>query len=477
MTIKQLDEIFNPTSIAVIGASNDKDTVGYGVFKNLKDFKGKVFAVNNKRKKVQGKKAYSKIQDIGDEVDLVIIATPASTVVKLVEECGKKKVKAVVIMSAGFMESGKEGEEMAKSILKTARGYGVRVMGPNCMGFLRPGRINASFARKMPAKGNIAFISQSGALGSSILDWALKYEMGFSFFVSLGSMLDVSFSDLIDYLGSDPDTGSIIIYMESLNDARKFMSAARSFSRSKPIIVLKAGKSDEGAKAALSHTGSLAGNNEVFDAAFKRAGIVRVNEIDDLFDCAKALSKQKRPEGDRLAVITNAGGPGVISVDILIDRGGEVATLSQETIKKLNDHLNPAWSKRNPVDLLGDAGAMDYKKALEFCLKDKGVDGVLILLTPQTMTDPTAIAKAITRVKNEEEKPILASFMGGHDVTKGKEILEKHGIPVFPYPERGVKSFIYLYEYSKNLQSLYQTPSTIPHAFDPNTKENKEIIK
>jgi acetyltransferase len=477
MTIKQLDDIFNPKTIAVVGASNDKDTVGYGVFRNLRDFKGRVFPVNNKRKKVQGRKAYPSILRIEEEIDLAVIATPAPTVVKLVEECGEKGVKAAVIMSAGFLESGKKGEKMAEDILKLSKKHRMRIMGPNCMGFLRPGKINSSFARKMPAKGNIAFISQSGALGSSILDWALKYEMGFSFFVSLGSMLDISFSDLIDYLGSDPDTGSIVIYMESLNDARKFMSASRSFSRSKPIIVLKAGKSDEGAKAALSHTGSLAGNDEVFDAAFKRAGIVRVNEIDDLFDCAKALSKQKRPRGDKLAIITNAGGPGVISTDMLIHRGGEPASLSQETIKELDKHLNPAWSRRNPVDLLGDAKAKDYKKALEACLKDKGVDGVLILLTPQTMTDPTGIAEAITTVKNQEEKPILASFMGGHDVTRGKEILEKHGIPVFPYPERGVKSFIYLHEYSKNLQSLYQTPSTIPHAFEPDTKENRKIIK
>ncbi len=476
MTIKQLDEIFNPKSIAVIGASNDKNTVGYGVFKNLKNFKGKIFAINNKRKRVQNKKAHPSILDIKEEIDLAIIATPAPTVLKLVEECGKKGVKAVVIMSAGFLESGKKGETMTKQILTLSRKHNMRVMGPNCMGFLRPGKINASFARKMPAKGNIAFISQSGALGSSILDWALKYEMGFSFFISLGSMMDISFSDLIDYLGSDPDTDSIVIYMESLNDARKFMSAARSFSRSKPIIVLKSGKSEEGAKAALSHTGSLAGNDEVFDAAFKRAGIVRVNEIDDLFDCAKALSKHKRPKGNRLCIITNAGGPGVISTDMLIHRGGEVATLSENTIKELDKTLNPAWSKRNPVDLLGDANASDYKKALEECLKDKGVDGILILLTPQTMTDSTAIAKAITKVKNQEEKPILASFMGGNDVTKGKEILEKSGIPVFPYPERGVKSFIYLHEYSKNLQSLYQTPSTIPHAFNPLTEENKKII-
>jgi acetyltransferase len=323
MTIKQLEDIFNPKSIAVIGASNDKDSVGYGVFKNLSTFNGLLFAVNNKRKTIQGKKAYKSIGNIKEDIDLVIIATPAQTVKKLVEECAIKKVKAVMILSSGFGETGKQGEQLSLELLKIARKSNMRIIGPNCMGFLRPSKtLNASFARKMPERGNIAFVSQSGALGSSILDWALKYEMGFSFFASIGGMIDVGFADLIDYLGTDPYTNSIVLYMESLNDARKFMSAARSFSRSKPIIVLKAGKSEQGAKAALSHTGSLAGNDEVFDAAFKRAGIVRVNEIDDLFDCAKTLSKQKKPKGKRLAIVTNAGGPGVISTDMLMQRGG-----------------------------------------------------------------------------------------------------------------------------------------------------------
>ena len=475
--IQKLDEIFNPKSIAVIGASNDKKSVGYGVFKNLSSFKGKVFPVNNKRKKIQGKNAYKTIADIREGIDIAIIATPAASVSGLVEECGKKGVKGVVIMSSGFQESGKKGKELTKLVLKTARKYRMRIIGPNSMGFLKPGKINASFSKNVPKKGNIAFISQSGALGSAILDWALKYEMGFSFFASIGSMIDISFSDLIDYLSSDEDTESIVLYMESLVEARKFMSAARSFSRTKPIVVLKSGRSDEGAKAARSHTGSLAGNDVVFDAAFRRAGIVRVNEIDDLFDCAKTLSKQKRPDGNRLAIITNAGGPGVISADMLVNRGGELAVLSKETLNKLNKVLNPAWSKGNPVDLLGDASAKEYKETLKLCLEEEDIDGILILLTPQTMTDSLSIAKAIVSVKNEKNKPILASFMGGESVTQGKKILEQKGIPVFPYPERAVKSFIYLYEYSKNLEALYQTPSTIPHAFEPRTAENRNIIE
>lgn len=475
--IQTLDQIFNPKNVAVIGASNDKKSVGHGVFKNLGSFGGKVFPVNNKKRKIQGKKAYSSVVKIKEEIDIAIIATPAASVPGLVEECGKKGVKGVVIMSSGFQESGEKGKELTKIILKTARKYDTRIIGPNCMGFLKPGRINASFSKNVPMKGNIAFISQSGALGSSILDWALKYKVGFSFFASIGSMIDIGFGDLIDYLSLDEETESIVLYIESLNEARKFMSAARSFSRTKPIVVLKSGRSDEGARAALSHTGSLAGNDVVFDAAFRRAGIVRVNEIDDLFNCAKTLSKQKIPDGNRLAIITNAGGPGVISADMLVTRGGKLAKLSESTIKRLDPILNTAWSKRNPIDLLGDASAEEYKDALELCLNQEGIDGVLLLLTPQTMTDATEIARGIVSVKNEKKKPILASFMGGDSVAQGKKILEKKGIPVFPYPERAVKSFIYLYEYSKNLESLYQTPSTIPHAFNPRTEENQKIIK
>jgi acetyltransferase len=475
MGTNKLKDIFHPKSIAVIGASNNLQKVGYGVFKNVLSYNGKIFPINKKHDKILGKKAYKSILDVKENIDLVIIATPSNSVLSLVNECVTKKVKAIIIMSSGFKEIGKKGEVLCNKILNIARKNNVRVMGPNCMGFINPYlNLNASFANNKLKKGNIAFISQSGALGSSALDWALNHDLGFSFFASLGSMIDISFNDLIDYLGNDSNTQSIVIYMESLTDARKFMSAARAFSKTKPIIVLKSGRSDAGAIAARSHTGSLAGNDEVFDSAFIRAGIVRVNETDDLFDCAKTLSKQNKPKGKRLAIVTNAGGPGVLSTDTLVNRGGEIANLSKKTIQKLNRILPNNWSHANPVDILGDANANDYKKSIEICLNDENVDGVLVLLTPQTMTDSVKIAKVIASIKHD--KPILASFMGGPSVNKGKEILEKGNIPTFPYPERAVKAFIYLYDYSKNIKSLYQTPGSIPHAIEPNSSAVKNII-
>jgi acetyltransferase len=475
MTVKKLEEIFNPNSIAVVGASNDKGKVGYGVFKNLLSSKKKIYPVNRKHKTILGRKSYSSVLDISGDIDLVVIAVPASAVLEVVGDCCKRKVKCVIIMSSGFKEAGRKGEKISRDILALAKKHKVRIMGPNCMGFVNPhSGLNVSFANNKLKKGNIAFISQSGALGSSALDWALSHDLGFSFFVSLGSMIDISFNDLIDYLGNDPNTESIVIYMESLNDARKFMSAARAFSKNKPIIVLKAGRSEAGAKAAMSHTGNLAGNDFVFDAALKRAGIVRVNETDDLFDCAKTLSKQNRPKGNRLAIVTNAGGPGVLSTDILIERGGKIAVLSKYTIKKLDEVLPKNWSRGNPVDILGDANEMDYKRSIELCLCDENVDGILVLLTPQTMTDSVAIAKAITSIKYD--KPILVSFMGGPSVEEGKSILEKGNVPTFPYPERAVKAFIYLYDYSKNINSLYQIPGSVPHAFEPDNSRARAII-
>ncbi len=477
-SIKLLKNVFEPKSIAVIGASNNKSSVGYGVMKNLTSggYKGKVFPVNNKRAKILDKKCFKKLLDIKEEVDLVIIATPVLTVLGLVKECSRKKVKAVVIMSSGFNEAGKEGEALSKKILHEAKKTKMRIIGPNCMGFIKTSlNLNATFSNQRPKKGKIAFISQSGALGSSTLDWAEKNKIGFSFFASLGAMIDVGFSDLINYLGNDPETESIVIYMESLTHAKEFMSAARAFSKNKPIIVIKAGKSSEGAKAALSHTGTLAGNDDVFNAAFKRTGIVRVSEIEEFFDCVKTLSKQNLPKGNKLAIITNAGGPGVIATDKLMEKKGEVAKLSYKTINELNKQLPKAWSKRNPIDLLGDAGAKEYKAALESCIKEENVDGILLILTPQSMTNDGEIAKEILKLE-KTDKPILASFMGGKGVEKGREILEKGGIPTFESPERAIKAFMYLDECSRNLKALYQKSKTIPHAFNPKTKENKELL-
>jgi acetyltransferase len=479
MKNNKLDKIFDAKTIAVIGATNKKGSVGYSIMKNLmiEGHESTIYPINPKRRSVMGVKAYPSISKTPDKIDLAVIATPAKTVPQIVEECGKAGVKGLVIISAGFNETGKQGEEMANNILKTARKYDMKIIGPNCLGFIRPSKkINASFAGKMALPGNIAFISQSGALCTAILDWSIQQNVGFSHFVSIGSMIDIGFHDLIDYFGNDPGTSSILIYMESLSNARKFLSAARAFARTKPIIVLKVGKSSEGAKAAMSHTGSLAGNDAIFDAAFKRAGIISVNTIGELFDSAQTLAMQKKPNGNRLAIVTNAGGPGVIATDSLVERKGKLAELSKETLSELDKVLPSAWSKGNPVDVLGDADPERYKKAVELCMNDKNVDGVLVILTPQAMTSSLDVAKELVKV-NKHEKTLLASWMGEDDVEQGRKILKKGNIPVYRIPENAVRSFMNLYSYSKNLELLYETPATTPHAFTPKTDKNKELIK
>ena len=474
-----LDKIFNPKTIAVIGASSKKNTVGWTLFNNLitGGYKGKIFPVNIKYKKIQNKKAYQSVKKISENIDLAVIATPAITVSNLIDECGEVGIKAVIIISAGFSETGKQGEKMSNEIKKKARKYGMRILGPNCLGLIRPNiKLNASFASKTALSGKIAFISQSGALCTAILDWSLKNNVGFSYFVSIGSMVDVSFHDLIDYFGHDPEVSSILIYMESLTDARKFLSAARAFSKSKPIIVLKSGRSNYGAKAAKSHTGSLAGDDVVFSAAFERAGVVRVSTIVELFHTAKCLAMQSLPSGNRMAVVTNAGGPGVIAADALYYSQGQLAKLQKKTVDKLNSFLPSAWSKGNPIDILGDADPQKYKKTIEICLDDKNIDAILIILTPQAMTDSEQTARLIVSIKNKTKKPIFASWMGGHSVALGRQILEKGNIPIYRQPEDAVRSFINVYNYSKNLKLLYETPATIPHAFSPNIEANKKII-
>ena len=475
---ESLDSMFNPASIAVVGATAKKGSVGHALMRNLMgwDFEGIIYPVNPKRKSILGVKAYPSVSDIPDSVDLAIIATPAETVPGIVEECGAAGVKSIVIISAGFLEAGKEGNERGAMISEKARSYGMRILGPNCLGFLRPKvSLNASFASKNALPGKIAFISQSGALCTAILDWSVSHNVGFSYFVSVGSMIDVGFHDLIDYFGNDQETSSILIYMESLSDARKFLSAARAFARTKPIIILKAGKSQEGADAARSHTGSLAGDDAVYDAAFKRAGITRVNTIGELFDTAQTLAMQPRPRGNRLAIVTNAGGPGVIATDALIEKGGMIAKLSKETIEKLDTFLPAQWSKGNPVDVLGDADPERYQKAAEAVIKDKGVDGMLVILTPQEMTDSVKVASAIAKIQTFG-KPVLASWMGEEDVLEGMDVLKREGIPEYPEPEKAVQCFMTMWNYALNLEMIYETPATIPHAISPKTEENRKII-
>ncbi|MBK7095544.1 MAG: bifunctional acetate--CoA ligase family protein/GNAT family N-acetyltransferase [Saprospiraceae bacterium] len=474
-----MEKLFNPKTVAVFGATNNEDSVGYAIMNNLvgSGYQGVVYPINLKRKSVFGIKAYKTLKDTEDEIDLAVIATPSATVPGIVEQCGEYKVGGILIISAGFLEAGEEGKKMVDSIKKTAKKYNIPIIGPNCLGFIKPSiKLNVSFANKMALPGNIALISQSGALCTAILDWSVSENVGFSHFISIGSMIDVSFGDLIDYLDKDPNTSSIIIYMESMTKSSRFFSAARAFSRNKPILVLKAGKSEAGAKVALSHTGTLAGSDIAFESAFKRAGMVSVETIDQLFNGAQALSKQPRPKGDRLAIVTNAGGPGVLATDLLVKLGGQLAPLSDDAIRDLNKILPPMWSHNNPIDVLGDASEVEYGGALEVLIQENNVDAILVILTPQSMTDPVSIAKEVVRISKKYSKTILASWMGSADIKAGQEILDQGKIPTFVVPEKAITTFMDMVKYTKNIDLLYQTPANIPSQFAPEKDKTRELF-
>jgi acetyltransferase len=456
-----LDSLFAPRGVALIGATDKEGSVGKTILTNLigSPFGGTVFPVNPKRPNVLGIKAYPTVADIPDPVDLAVIVTPAPTVPGLIGECVQKGVKTALVISAGFKETGLEGVKLEQQILEQARAANMRIVGPNCLGVMNTATgMNATFAGAMARKGKVAFISQSGALLTAVLDWSFRELVGFSKFVSVGSMLDVGWGDLIDYLGDDPQTESILIYMESVGDAQRFVSAAREVALTKPIIIIKPGQTEAAAKAAASHTGSLTGSDAVLDTAFRRCGVLRVNSIDELFYMAEVFAKQPLPKGPRLTVITNAGGPGVIASDALIANGGELSEISAETIAMLNTFLPAAWSHNNPIDVLGDAGPERYAKTLEVAAKDKNSDGLLVILTPQDMTDPTATAKALVPYAKSLNKPVLASWMGGPFVQAGERILNEADIPTFGYPDTAARTFDLMWRYSDNLRTLYETP-------------------
>ena len=459
---RALDIFFAPRTVAVIGATDRPGSVGRTLLWNLisSPFGGTVFPVNPKRNNVMGIKAYPDISAIPEQIDLAIIATPAITVPKLIEQCATAKVKAVIILSAGFKEIGSQGLELEQQILATARRNQIRIIGPNCLGLMNPGYgLNATFAGAMALPGNVGFISQSGALCTAILDWSFQENVGFSAFISIGSMLDISWGDLIYHLGDDPTTKSIAIYMESIGDARSFLSAAREVALSKPIIVIKGGRTGEAAKAAASHTGTLAGSDEVLDAAFRRCGVLRVDTIEDLFNMTELLAKQPRPQGKKLTILTNAGGPGVLATDSLVKKQGTLAQLSPETIAKLDQVLPKYWSRDNPVDILGDATAERYTQALKILAAEQNSDGLLVILTPQAMTDATKIAFQLQETAKElKGKPLLASWMGGEKVADGDTILKRAGIYAIPYPDTAAHLFNLMWNYSYNLKGLYETP-------------------
>jgi acetyltransferase len=477
-----LDAIFTPKNVAVIGATESPGSVGRTIMWNLisNPFGGAVFPVNPKRSAVLGVKAYPSINELPEPVDLAVVVTPATTVPAIIGECVNFGVRGAIIISAGFKETGPKGVELEKQILEKAHSGGMRIIGPNCLGVMSPiSGLNATFAAAMARPGKVGFISQSGALCTAVLDWSLRENVGFSAFVSVGSMLDVGWGDLIYYLGDDPQTESIVIYMETIGDARAFLSAAREVANTKPIIVIKPGRTEGAAMAAASHTGSLTGSDEVLEVAFRRSGVLRVNSIAELFYMAEILSKQPRPNGNRLTILTNAGGPGVLATDALITNGGQLAVLSKETMQAFNELLPPAWSHNNPVDILGDASPERYAKVLEIAAKDQNSDGMLIILTPQDMTDPTRTAEELVPYAKDLNKPLLASWMGGNGVSEGEKILNRANIPAFPYPDTAARLFDYMANYTSILLRLYETPMLDQDGNEtgPNTRLASELIR
>jgi acetyltransferase len=462
MGIYNLEYAFRPSSIAVIGASEQPGKIGNSLMKSLiaGGFTGELFPVNPEHAAVMGRQAYDRVDQINAPIDLALIAVPIDQVPAIIMQCGQVKVKNALIISSGGKEIGPEGQAIEMLISSAALAGGLRIIGPNCLGIIVPGgKLNASFTANMPNAGSMAFVSQSGAICAAILDLSLKEGIGFSHFVSIGSMLDVDFGDIIDFLGREPQVKSILLYVEHLTNLRKFMSAARAISRVKPIIVLKAGSSSAGAQAAASHTGALAGEDNIYDAAFKRAGIVRVSCIEELFDCARLLDTYKKPAGERVAVITNGGGPGVMAVDAMAQFGLAPADLSATTIEHLDQVLPRCWSGRNPVDMLGDASADSYKKALEIVQQDRNVHALLVILCPQALADPTVAAEAVIEVAKTSVLPIIAVWMGGREIEAAVQLFNTAGIASYTSPERAVRAFSYLVQQVRNARNLYELPS------------------
>jgi acetyltransferase len=470
-----LEELFNPDAVALIGASERAGSVGRTVLHNLLNsaFLGRVYPINPQREEVLGRKAYKTVLDVPGKIDLAILATPAATIPGLIGECIDAGVKSAVVISAGFREHGAAGAALEQKVQEQLRRGCMRLIGPNCLGIMNPLiGLNATFGKDAPRPGNVAFLSQSGALLTAILDWSEKEDVGFSAIVSTGSMLDVDWGDLIYHFGDDPHTKSILLYMESVGDSRSFISAAREVGLVKPIIAIKAGRSEAASKAAASHTGALTGSDEVLDAAFRRCGVLRVQNIADLFYMAGTLGKQPRPKGARLTILTNAGGPGVLAVDALTANGGEAAILSEQTLAGLNKLLPPHWSHGNPIDVLGDADSARYAKAVEIATQDPNSDGLLAILTPQGMTDPQEFAKQLQPYANSSGKPLLASWMGGASIAAADSILNSAGIPTFRYPDTAARAFTYMWRYSENLRLLYETPSLTTTEISDSGRDN-----
>jgi len=476
--MQHIHKIFNPESIAVIGATDRQESVGYAVLHNLltMDYTGEIYPINPKKSEILDTPAFPSLDVIENDIDLGVIATPARSVPDIVRQCGQKGMQSLVIISSGFSEIGEEGKLLEQEIQEIIGEYDMSVIGPNCLGVMNPWiKMNASFAGKMPYLGKVGFISQSGALCTSILDWAIEHRIGFSNFVSVGSMMDLEFADLIDYFDQDEKTESIILYIESIKKPEKFIEAARRFTRNKPIFAIKAGRFEEGSQAAASHTGALAGSNEVYEAALERAGVIRVHRVEDLINVSQSLSMQQMPQGNRLCIITNAGGPGVITTDSLVEKGGKLAEISPQTTQKLNEVLPPFWSHGNPVDVLGDARADRYEKAFEVCMKDKDSDGVMVIFTPQAMSEPVHTARSISRISKKYKKPVFTSWMGAEYVAEGVRILIKNGIPSYPTPESAIDAFTLMYRYNQLNKELSEAEQSDNHS--PLAIKHEEIAR
>lgn len=482
MSIRNLDYLLKPKSIAVIGASRKDSSVGAVLAKNLfgGHFDGPILPVNPKHRFIQGVWTYAAISDLPLTPDLAVIATPAATVPEIISALAAAGTKAAVVISAGFGESpSSDGHELQQAILDAARPFNLRIVGPNCLGILAPGLgINASFAQTTPEAGHLAFVTQSGAIVTSILDWAKPRGIGFSHLISLGDMADVDFGDLLDYLANERETRAILLYIESITDARKFMSAARAAARMKPVIVVKAGRYPQSAQAATSHTGALAGNDDVYDAAFRRAGMLRVHSLDELFDAAETLAMQWKPKGDRLAILTNGGGIGVLASDAIVEQGACAAELAPETIEQLNGVLPGAWSHSNPIDILGDAPGSRYTQALEVLSKDPNTDATLVLNCPTAVASSTDAARAVIELAGKKGgRPLFTSWVGDYSVREARRLFSAQRIPTYDTPEQAVRAFMHMVNYQRNQTLLMETPPSIPEDFTPAPKTVAGIIE
>jgi acetyltransferase len=480
MTQHYLHPLLHPRSVAVFGASDREDSVAGIIYRNLisAGFRGKVFPINPKRQEVMGHTCYASAITLPETPELAIIATPAPSIPDILEDCGAHGIHHAVVLSAGFREIGKQGVALEEKVLQTARRLNIRFIGPNCLGIQRPAiGLNATFALSTALPGDLALVSQSGAICTAMLDWAESNGIGFSSVISTGASADLDFGELLDYLANDPATKGILMYIEGIRDARRFMSALRAVSRLKPVVMVKVGRHEAGSKAVASHTGALVGSDAVFDALVRRAGVVRVTTILQLFACARALAAHIHPTGNRLTILTNGGGPGVMATDRAAEMGVKLAELSPETMERLNAALPATWSHGNPVDIIGDAGAERYRAALSACLEDPGVDGVLAMLTPQAMTKPTEAAEAVVEVARTSSKPVLSCWMGEAQVAEGRKLFKQAGIPYFTTPEPAVEVFSYLSDFYENQRLLMQTPGPLSHQEPPDVEGARLIIE